>query len=313
MINDLTPQLGLPLPNQNNDLSEDVVRLRSALTMLDGVVAGKASLVQINALLAAAPAALDTLFELAAALGNDANFAATVTNALALKAPKDSPAFTGTVSGVTAAMVGLGNVNNTSDADLLAAAALVSNARQAQLVSGSNLKTINGASLLDSGDLIVSIDCVAYASRADLRALTPAPNSLKLIDGLGLFRWDSGSTEVDDDETCFATSTGRWLLQLVHWDVLEARLGDLPGNLEGRAACPITSVSYNASASVNILVNGAQVGMTVCVVPPGPLPYSLSFYYYISEAGTVNVTFTTPLGTSTMPAGDWVATVFESA
>jgi hypothetical protein len=36
---------------------------------------------------------------------------------LALKAPIASPTFTGTVGGVTAAMVGLGNVNNTSDAN----------------------------------------------------------------------------------------------------------------------------------------------------------------------------------------------------
>jgi hypothetical protein len=34
---------------------------------------------------------------------------------LALKAPLESPTFTGTVSGITASMVGLGNVNNTSD------------------------------------------------------------------------------------------------------------------------------------------------------------------------------------------------------
>jgi hypothetical protein len=37
------------------------------------------------------------------------------TSDLALKAPLASPAFTGTVTGVTATMVGLGNVNNTSD------------------------------------------------------------------------------------------------------------------------------------------------------------------------------------------------------
>ena len=64
----------------------------------------------------AAPAALDTLNELAAALGNDASFSATVTNSLAAKAPLASPTFTGTVSGVTKSMVGLGNVDNTSDA-----------------------------------------------------------------------------------------------------------------------------------------------------------------------------------------------------
>ena len=38
-------------------------------------------------------------------------------NNLALRAPLNSPTFTGTVSGITAAMVGLGNVNNTSDAN----------------------------------------------------------------------------------------------------------------------------------------------------------------------------------------------------
>ena len=45
-----------------------------------------------------APAALDTLNELAAALGDDANFSTTVTNSLATKAPLASPTFSGTVS-----------------------------------------------------------------------------------------------------------------------------------------------------------------------------------------------------------------------
>jgi len=49
----------------------------------------------LAALVASSPAALDTLNELAAALGNDPNFAATMTNALSLKAPLASPLFTG--------------------------------------------------------------------------------------------------------------------------------------------------------------------------------------------------------------------------
>ncbi len=49
----------------------------------------------LAALVASSPAALDTLNELAAALGNDPNFAATMTNALALKAALVSPLFTG--------------------------------------------------------------------------------------------------------------------------------------------------------------------------------------------------------------------------
>lgn len=48
----------------------------------------------IAALVDSSPAALDTLNELAAALGGDPNFATTITNALALKAPLSSPAFT---------------------------------------------------------------------------------------------------------------------------------------------------------------------------------------------------------------------------
>lgn len=49
----------------------------------------------IASLVASSPAALDTLNELAAALGNDPNFATTINNALALKAPLASPVFTG--------------------------------------------------------------------------------------------------------------------------------------------------------------------------------------------------------------------------
>lgn len=60
-------------------------------------------------LVAASPAALDTLNELAAALGNDANFAATITNALALKAPLASPALSGAPTAPTAAL----GTNNT--------------------------------------------------------------------------------------------------------------------------------------------------------------------------------------------------------
>lgn len=52
-------------------------------------------LATVNAVIGAAPGALDTLVELAAALGNDPNFATTITNALAAKAPLLSPVLTG--------------------------------------------------------------------------------------------------------------------------------------------------------------------------------------------------------------------------
>lgn len=57
----------------------------------------------VAALVNGSPGALDTLNELAAALGNDANFATSITNALALKAPLASPALTGTPTAPTPA------------------------------------------------------------------------------------------------------------------------------------------------------------------------------------------------------------------
>lgn len=57
----------------------------------------------VAALVASSPAALDTLAELAAALGEDPNFAATIANALSLKAPLASPELTGAPKAPTAA------------------------------------------------------------------------------------------------------------------------------------------------------------------------------------------------------------------
>ena len=57
----------------------------------------------INALINGAPGTMDTLKEIAAAINNDPKFSETINNALALKAPLASPAFTGTPTAPTAA------------------------------------------------------------------------------------------------------------------------------------------------------------------------------------------------------------------
>ena len=63
----------------------------------------------LMALINGAPATLDTLKEIAAAINNDPKFSTTINNALALKAPLSSPALTGTPTAPTAAQ----SVNNT--------------------------------------------------------------------------------------------------------------------------------------------------------------------------------------------------------
>jgi hypothetical protein len=69
----------------------------------------------IQAVIGAAPIALNTLVEIAAQLATDESAASALTTAVSLKAPIASPTFTGTVGGITKAMVGLGNVDNTTD------------------------------------------------------------------------------------------------------------------------------------------------------------------------------------------------------
>ena len=77
----------------------------------DGVAsldsAGKIPVAQLGNLIDGAPAALDTLNELAAALADDASYATTITNALSLKAPLASPTFTGTVNLSSATVTGV--------------------------------------------------------------------------------------------------------------------------------------------------------------------------------------------------------------
>ena len=80
---------------------------------------------EVAALVGSAGATLDTLGELATALGNDAALSTTLTNSIALKAPLASPTFTGTVtlpSGtVTSAMILDGTIAN---ADISTTAAI---------------------------------------------------------------------------------------------------------------------------------------------------------------------------------------------
>ena len=91
---------------------------------------------RITSLINAAPAALDTLGEIATQLASDESAASALTTTVSLKAPINNPTFTGTVSGITATMVGLGNVNNTADsAKVVASAAKLTTARNVAGVS----------------------------------------------------------------------------------------------------------------------------------------------------------------------------------
>jgi hypothetical protein len=71
---------------------------------------------EITDLIAAAPGALDTLNELASALGNDASFSTTVTNSLATKLPLAGGTMSGAIAMGTNKITGLGTPTATGDA-----------------------------------------------------------------------------------------------------------------------------------------------------------------------------------------------------
>jgi hypothetical protein len=127
-------------------------------------------------------------------------------------------------------------VDNTADVDkpVSTAAQTALDAKQVTLISGVNISTINGASVLSGTPLVIarsatSLTSVAYDDRATLKidpAVGNSPNAVDdsvIVEGLGMFMWVDTQLEPDDDETCFSTpSTGQWLLVTPAFDLIEA-------------------------------------------------------------------------------------------
>lgn len=147
MIDDRTAHLNLPLPNQGNDLADDVARLRIALTSVDGAINA------IQTLLSSNDINLDTLQEVVNLLKADGATLVSLVDSIQAHASNTSNPHQ-----VTKTQVGLGNVDNTSDANKPVSTAMQTalDAKQAALVSGTNIKTINGNSLPGSGDIAIA-------------------------------------------------------------------------------------------------------------------------------------------------------------
>jgi hypothetical protein len=127
-------------------------------------------------------------------------------------------------------------VDNTADVDkpVSTAAQTALDAKQVTLISGVNISTINGASVLSGTPVVVarsatSLTSLAYDDRAILKidpAVGNSPNVVDdsvIVEGLGMFMWVDTQLEPDDDETCFSTpSSGQWLLAVPAFDLIEA-------------------------------------------------------------------------------------------
>lgn len=146
----------------------------------------------VSNLIDGAPGALDTLNELAAALGDDANYASTLTNELALKAPLASPSLTGTPTAPTAA----GGTNTTQIATTEFVTSAISAAAPGE---GSITSTMiaNGTITNDDISASAAIDqskiaglTTSLAAKPDLFVAASTPGSL----GAGDFWLDTSAT-----------------------------------------------------------------------------------------------------------------------
>lgn len=115
----------------------------------------------ISNVIDAAPAALDTLNELAAALGDDANYASTVTT---------------TLSG-----------------------------KQETLVSGTNIKTVNGTSILGSGDIVVAAGASQIVTTA--KTITEDFTVASTENAMSI-----GDITIADGVTVTVSSGSRWVV-----------------------------------------------------------------------------------------------------
>lgn len=201
------------------------------------------------------------------------------------------------------------------------------------------LKTLNGVSLEGAGD-VVGIPTVAYDDRADLRGLTPTSSAAYIVEGLGLFVWASGSDEPDDDETCFATTSGKWLLECPSWDFVDAYSSienairdeddeDEPARLDanfdsrfpvafnsrvlhGTATSAITSILSASQATFTGAVTGAAVGDRVIATPPSTPNSRISVFARVTATNTVTVYLNNPSGSTATPVAEtWELTVIK--
>lgn len=187
----------------------------------------------ISNLIDAAPGALDTLNELAAAIGDDANFFTSIQTALGLKADKANPTFTGTVSlpGTTS----IGNVSATEIGHLDGVT--------------SNIQTqINGKAASVHTHVLTDItDITASASELNvLDGITASTAELNTLDGV-----TASASEINILDGATLTTTELNYVDGVTSSI-QTQLNDKAASVHTHVLADVTDVTATAS-ELNVL------------------------------------------------------------
>lgn len=150
---------GVTIPNKT---ASDLLNAGGSTTPISNIVT------QVQAAIVdSAPETLDTLNELAAALGDDPNFATTVTNQIAQKADKTTATTSADGLMSTADKAKLDSIA-IQDGDIIASGFRITNGTANQVLTAdgdsNTLKTINGQTLLGSGNITIPTPTVNAAS-----------------------------------------------------------------------------------------------------------------------------------------------------
>jgi hypothetical protein len=161
---------------------------------------------------------------------------------------------------VTKAQVGLSNVDNTSDANkpISDATQTALDAKQDELVSGTNIKTINGVSVLGSGGLVIAANAT-QAIRATSTGVTIAASSGDRYLTLTSF----ANTATENVASIAAESAMTFTKILVRTTSTQSATGSLVFTLRKNGVDTAIILTIAAGATANTFVANGSVAFAV--------------------------------------------------
>lgn len=199
------------------------------------------------------------------------------------------------LTGLTKTQVGLANVDNTSDANkpVSTATQTALNGKQDQLVSGTNIKTVNGSSLLGSGNVAiaggVAPTFINLAANFSSTSTTPAAVtgwSFPVTNGI------TYRVEVIADYQTAATTTG---------GILGISLTNATGSVRGFAQGSVTNSAAASELTIPIrATSGAGSTLTTTGVSGANSPHFIYLLvtFTCTGTGTFNIVWGTEVNAS---------------